>query len=69
MSYTKVKTLEMTRSWWYTLVVKIDEKAKAAIEAALNRGSNVELKRKGNGVVVSEVKKQIKYSTSPMGER
>lgn len=49
--------------------VKIDDRVKAAIEAALNRGNNVELRRKGNGVVVSEVKKQIKYSTSPIVER
>lgn len=33
-----------------------------AIEAILKRGNDVEIRRKGDGYVVLEVKKTIKYS-------
>lgn len=33
-----------------------------AIEAILKRGNDVEVRRKGDGVIVLEVKKEIKYS-------
>lgn len=35
-----------------------------AIEAILKRGNDVEIRRKGDGYIVLEVKKTIKYSTS-----
>lgn len=35
-----------------------------AIEAILKRGNDVEIRRKGDGYIVLEVKKRIKYSTS-----
>ena len=34
-----------------------------AIEAILKRGNNAEIRRKGDGYIVLEVKKTIKYST------
>ena len=34
------------------------------IEAILNRGNDAEIRRKGDGYIVLEVKKTIKYSTS-----
>lgn len=34
-----------------------------AIEAIIKRGNNAEVRRKGNGYIVVEVKKEIKYST------
>lgn len=33
-----------------------------AIEAILKRGNDAEVRRKGDGVIVLEVKKEIKYS-------
>lgn len=33
-----------------------------AVEAILKRGNDVEIRRKGDGYVVLEVKKSIKYS-------
>jgi hypothetical protein len=33
-----------------------------AVEAILKRGNDVEIRRKGDGYVVLEVKKTIKYS-------
>ena len=35
-----------------------------AVEAILKRGGDVEIRRKGNGYIVLEVKKTIKYTTS-----
>ena len=34
------------------------------IEAILKRGNNAEVRRKGDGVVVLEVQKKIKYQSS-----
>ena len=34
-----------------------------AIEAILKRGNNAEVRRKGDGVIVLEVQKKIKYQT------
>lgn len=34
-----------------------------AVEAILKRGNDVEIRRKGDGYIVLEVKKTIKYST------
>ncbi len=39
------------------------EEAKAAIDAILKRGNDVEIRRKGDGYIVLEVKKTIKYTT------
>lgn len=35
-----------------------------AVEAILKRGNDAEIRRKGGGYIVLEVKKTIKYSTS-----
>ncbi len=35
-----------------------------AVEAILKRGNDAEIRRKGDGYIVLEVKKTIKYSTS-----
>ena len=51
------------------MTVKLDEKAISAIEAALNRGCNAEVRRKQDGVVVLEVQKKIKYTACPIGDR
>lgn len=40
------------------------EGVKKAIDAILKRGNDVEIRRKGDGYIVLEVKKTIKYSTS-----
>lgn len=40
----------------------MDEKTIKAIEDIIRRGNDVEVRRKGNGYVVIEVKKSIKYS-------
>lgn len=34
-----------------------------AIEAIIKRGNNAEVRRKGSGYIVLEIKKEIKYST------
>lgn len=41
----------------------IDNEVIQAIEAILKRGNNAEVRRKGDGVVVLEVQKKIKYQT------
>ncbi len=43
--------------------MSMDEKTIKAIEAIIKRGSDAEVRRRGDGVVVLEVKKTIKYST------
>lgn len=43
--------------------MSMDEKTIRAIEAIIKRGSDAEVRKKGDGVVVLEVKKTIKYST------
>ena len=40
----------------------MSEKLIKAVEAILKRGNDVEIKRKGDGYIVLEVKKTIKYS-------
>lgn len=40
------------------------EEVQKAIDAILKRGNDVEIRRKGDGYIVLEVKKTIKYSTS-----
>lgn len=42
----------------------MDEKVMQAIEAILKRGNDVEVRRKGDGYIVLEVKKTIKHTTS-----
>lgn len=42
----------------------MDDKLMQAIEAIIRRGNDVEIRRKGDGYIVLEVKKTIKYSTS-----
>lgn len=41
----------------------MDEKIIRAIEAILQRGNDAEVRKKGGGVIVLEVKKTIKHST------
>lgn len=43
---------------------KMDNETIKAIEAIIKRGNDVEIRRKGDGYIVLEVKKTIKYSTS-----
>lgn len=40
------------------------KEVKKAIDTILKRGNDVEIRRKGDGYIVLEVKKTIKYSTS-----
>ncbi len=40
------------------------EEVRKATDAILKRGNDVEIRRKGDGYIVLEVKKTIKYSTS-----
>lgn len=41
----------------------IDNEVIQAIEGILKRGNNAEVRRKGDGVVVLEVQKKIKYQS------
>jgi len=41
----------------------MDDKTIQAIEAILKRGNDAEIRNKGDGVIVLEVKKTIKHST------
>lgn len=41
----------------------MDEKAIHTIEAILKRGNDAEIRRKGDGYIVLEVKKTIKHKT------
>ena len=41
----------------------IDNEVIQAIEAILKRGNNAEVRRKGDGVIVLEVQKKIKYQS------
>ena len=41
----------------------MDEKAIKAIEAILKRGNDAEVRQKGGGIIILEVKKSIKHST------
>ena len=41
----------------------MDDKIMQAIMDILKRGNYAEIRRKGNGIVVLEVKKEIKYSS------
>lgn len=40
------------------------EEVKKAIDAILKRGNDAEIRRKGDGYIVLEVKKTIKYTAS-----
>lgn len=40
------------------------EEIKKAIDAILKRGNDVEIRRKGDGYIVLEVKKTIKYTSA-----
>ena len=40
----------------------MDDKLMQAIEAIIRRGNDAEIRRKGDGYIVLEVKKTIKYS-------
>lgn len=42
----------------------MDDKLMQTIEAIIRRGNDVEIRRKGDGYIVLEVKKTIKYSNS-----
>ena len=41
----------------------MDDKLLKTIEAIIRRGNDAEIRRKGDGYIVLEVKKTIKYST------
>lgn len=41
---------------------KMTDQIIQTVEAILNRGNDVEIRRKGDGYIVLEVKKTIKYS-------
>ena len=41
----------------------MDDKLMQTIEAIIRRGTDAEIRRKGDGYIVLEVKKTIKYST------
>lgn len=41
----------------------MDDKLMQAIEAIIRHGNDAEIRRKGDGYIVLEVKKTIKYST------
>lgn len=41
----------------------MDDKLMQTIEAIIRRGNDVEIRRKGDGYIVLEIKKTIKYST------
>ena len=43
--------------------MNFDEAIKT-VQAILNRGNDAEIRRKGDGYIVLEIKKTIKYSTS-----
>lgn len=45
----------------------VTEKMIQAIEAIIRRGNDAEIRRKGDGYIVLEVKKEIKYSTQRIG--
>lgn len=42
----------------------MDNETIKVIEAIIKRGNDAEIRRKGDGYIVLEVKKVIKYSTS-----
>lgn len=42
----------------------MDEKLMQAIEAIIRRGNDAEIRRKGDGYIVLEVKKTIKYTST-----
>ena len=42
----------------------MDNEIIKAIEAIIKRGNDVEIRRKGDGYIVLEVKKTIKYTAS-----
>ena len=46
---------------------EIDVQTIKAIEDIVKRGNDAEIRRKGNGYIVLEVKKTIKYSTQRIG--
>ena len=41
----------------------IEKEMVQAIEAILKRGNNAEVRRKGDGVVILEIQKKIKYQS------
>ena len=42
---------------------ELDEKSIEAVRSILRRGGDVEIRRRGNGYIILEVTKKIKYST------
>jgi hypothetical protein len=48
---------------FYFLGGKMTAEMIKAIEAILKRGNDAEIRRRGGGAVVLEVKKEIKYTT------
>ena len=47
------------------MVIKLDDKAKTAIEAILKRGNDAIVRRKGDSVIVLEEKRRTVYDPSP----
>lgn len=46
---------------------QIDDKAAQIINEIIRRGNDAEIRRKGDGIIILEVKKIIKYSSHPIG--
>ena len=44
----------------------LDDRSIAAIEAIIKRGNNAEVRKKGEGFIVLEVTKKIKYSSGEL---
>lgn len=44
-------------------MVELDKEATAVIEEIISKGNDAQVRKKGDGVVVLEVKKTIKYTT------
>lgn len=45
--------------------IKLDDNAKAAVEAIIKRGNDAIVRRKGNGVIILEEKRKTVYDPSP----
>jgi len=44
----------------------IDKKAIDVLKLILKNGNNAEIRRRGNGIVILEIKKEIKYTSGEL---
>ena len=51
------------------LIVKIDDKAVAAIEAVLKKGNRAVVQRRGQSIIVMEEERKIRYDTDSSGNQ